>query len=136
MARHKKDLETIFKENERQLRMMPSNQAWRKLERKLETRRTRHRVIPIKYMSMAAALVALIAVIWVFSSVFDSNQTANQSAAELNFEVEDLVNIENPTYDHDRASEYLARFASQDSNPAINEGEKEKSLITKKNRDI
>ncbi|MCR9290680.1 hypothetical protein OAF63_02340 [Saprospiraceae bacterium] len=137
MAKHKKDLETLFRESEHKLSERPSLQSWRKLERKLNTQRARRTISPYRFMSIAAALVALIAVIWVFGSIISNPANGDEQASvDLNFEIEDLVSNDESIYNRDHVSEYMAKFASQKSQSAINEGQKEKALVSKKNRDI
>ena len=134
MARHKKNIETLFRESEHKLTERPSSQAWRKLERKLENRRDRHRIMPYRYMSMAAALVALIAVVWVFGSVLNKTEAPTAVEMPVNFEIEelDLVNVSPSDINRRETDEYMKKFTSAAPQPAINEGNKEKTLMTAK----
>ena len=79
---------------------------------------------------MAAALVALIAVIWAFSSVIKSPSVPNSEMAnfEQEIQVEELVNVDNSKHNRKKVDEYMKKFASMKTRPAINEGNKEKEV--------
>ncbi len=127
MTRNKRDIDALFKESSHKLSEPPSSNAWRKLERKLDGRRGRYRVSMYRYMAMAAALVALVAMISVFSSSLKSTQPTN-------VELEDLVIIDRQEDNRRQVSEYIQKISSRGAQPVINEGSKEQVLISNKGK--
>lgn len=125
MTNRKKDISSLFQESSHKLSEHPSSNAWRKLERKLDNRRGRHRVSMYRYTAIAAALVALIAALSVFSTLSESSQQV---------EFEELVMIDQGEDNRRQVSEYIQKVSSRGNMPVINEGSKEQQLVSNKEK--
>jgi len=86
----------LFRQEDEQFTSQPSNDAWSKLERKLDGEKEMAPVRSINWWTIAASLVALVGAVFILQ--MSSNKTANNAFAENKlmdessvFYVEDLV---------------------------------------------
>lgn len=128
--KRQKDLFDLFRENEQKLEEMPSPQAWRRLERKLDNRRRTSRRDKGRWqpMMMAAALLLLAVITFLFSLVLDQNKPAYLAVNEQN-----PLPMEELTYtDVDqgamRAVEFTRKYQDRMSNPIV-EGTTDQRLV-------
>ena len=69
-----KNIETLLRESEKKLTIQPSNQAWNKLERRLDVRKKKNGNIVFMrhWMAIAASLIVLVSSLY-FWSATDKN---------------------------------------------------------------
>ena len=53
---NQKELFNLFRDNQHKLDQKPSNQAWRRLESRLDAHQNRTRISFVRHLSMAAAI--------------------------------------------------------------------------------
>ena len=126
----KKDITELFKSNQDKLNRRPSKQAWRRLEARLEAHQSRNRLSFIRHLSMAAAVAALVALIFAVSIFMDqpqSNMALHETEESLHFVLEDLNQ-----QDADEAAlqvvEFTRHYQDRMSNP-IEEGDHKKKIV-------
>lgn len=87
--KHQKDIFDLFRNSQHKLQERPSPEAWRRLERRLDQRRSRHRPAISRSLAIAAAILVLIALISVLSIIVDkraSNYMALNGIGEMPME--------------------------------------------------
>lgn len=130
----KKDITSLIKENEHKLATPPRPEAWRKLEKKLDNRRSRHRVRFIGPLSMVAGVSAIITVVTVMSLLGTKEEQKMDSATPsyvAAFEMQEIPETEAIAERQDRKKvvEYINSFKSRGEMP-IDEGDQEDELIS------
>ena len=125
-----KDIFNLFRENQHKLNERPSQQAWRRLERRLDAHRDRNRVSIYRHIAMVAAVVAIVALTSLIVVLVEKSQPGLQAVTD--FDVEDL---KLPDQDASREAlmvvEYTRKYQDRMSNP-IAEGKPIQKLIPSK----
>lgn len=127
----KKDISQILKDNQHKLNERPSPQAWRKLERRLDGRRNRGRATVYRHTSMAAGILALVALISLIAVLVDQNSSPNYLAINQSGPVQ----LEELTYtDVDMEALKVVEFTNQITNRGANitEGNRNQFLVPTK----
>ncbi|MCB0633216.1 MAG: hypothetical protein R2824_17540 [Saprospiraceae bacterium] len=124
-----KDLFDLFRENQQKLDESPNPQVWRRLEKRLDTRRTSHGSSIYRIMAMAAAILLLIGV---FSLLPALDQSAGQDeAVALNTppsEMEDLAQDAPADQNIIKVVEFSRQYQDRMVQP-IEEGNSHKRLV-------
>lgn len=129
--KHKKDIFQMLKDNQHKLNERPSPQAWRKLERRLDARRNRGRSNLYRNTSMAAAVLALIAVISLIAVLVDQKTGPDYLAINQSGPVQ----LEELTYtDVDMEALKVVEFTNEITNRGANitEGNRDQLLVPTK----
>ncbi len=127
--KQQKDIFDLFRDNQHKLERKPSNQAWRRLESRLDTHQNRVRLSFVRHLSMAAAVAALLALIFTISIFMENNTSEDMAMREqqLNFVLEEL-----DQRDADEAAlqvvEFTRHYQDRMKNP-IQEGNKNKKIV-------
>lgn len=129
--KNKKDLFDLFRESEHKLEERPSNDAWRKLERKLDTRQTRHTTTIYRQLAMVAAVIALVAIISVISLLVEkqNDQFAAANDTQAPYHLEDLEVYTDASNTPYKIVEFQRAHHSRISNPTIQEGSRNQRLV-------
>ncbi len=89
-----KDIFTAFKEGSERLTVQPSAQAWQHLERRLDSQPKRlGRVVMMRWLSAAAAILVLVAGVWFVNDLSNSTNSIVENEPTPKF-LEDLVNTD------------------------------------------
>jgi len=80
----------LFRENEHKLHEFPSNNAWRRLEQRLDAHRRRTRIAMLRPYAMAASLVLLVGMIALITWVSDTMQQERSQGDARFAQLEDL----------------------------------------------
>ncbi len=128
--KRQKDLFDLFRDNQHKLNEMPSPQAWRRLERRLDSRRRfpRHDRQRWRPLMMAAALLLLAVITFLFSLVLENRRPAYLAAnTEAPLPMEDLTftDVDRSML---RAVEFTRKYQDRLSNP-IEEGSPDRRLV-------
>lgn len=130
----KKDLFSVFRDNQRLFDTPPSPRAWSKLERRLDGHRSRNRVSLIRNLSMAAA-VLLLAVVTILISI----AVGKKPTRFLNQSPQPLAAEQLQTDDVEAAEELRqalnAQRAEQQRRQPINEGPADRKLVLAKSQE-
>lgn len=126
---NQKELFNLFRDNQHKLDQKPSNQAWRRLESRLDAHQNRTRISFVSHLSMAAAIAALLALIFAISIFLDHGNHHNMAEREqqLNFVLEEL-----DQRDADEGAlkvvEFSRQYQDRMRNP-IEEGTEKKKIV-------
>ena len=126
---NQKELFNLFRDNQHKLDQKPSNQAWRRLESRLDAHQNRTRISFVNHLSMAAAIAALLALIFAISIFLDHGNHHNMAEREqqLNFVLEEL-----DQRDADEGAlkvvEFSRQYQDRMRNP-IEEGTEKKKIV-------
>ncbi|MCH2083163.1 MAG: hypothetical protein MK226_12295 [Saprospiraceae bacterium] len=126
---NQKELFNLFRDNQHKLDQKPSNQAWRRLESRLDAHQNRTRISFVRHLSMAAAIAALLALIFAISIFLDHGNHHNMAEREqqLNFVLEEL-----DQRDADEGAlkvvEFSRQYQDRMRNP-IEEGTEKKKIV-------
>ena len=93
--KQKKSIVDLIRENQDKLNERPSPRTWKKLESKLDNRRSKSQTFLYRQLAMAAAVVALVAVISLLA-VLSNQKNAKYAAVESsseNWVAQDLESI-------------------------------------------
>ena len=126
---NQKELFDLFRDNQYKLNQRPSSQAWRRLESRLDTHQNRTRISFVRHLSMAAAVAALLALVFAISIFFDHNGHDDMAEREqqLNFVLEEL-----DQRDADEGAlkvvEFSRQYQDRMRNP-IEEGSEKKKIV-------
>ena len=130
----KKDLFTIFQDNQHLFDQAPSGGAWDKLEGRLDRHRRRNRFSMIRSLSMAAA-VLLLAVVAILLSIAVGEKPSKllnkspQPIASESLEKNTLESVEEL-----RQTRYT-QLAERQRQRSINEGSPDRKLVLARNRE-
>lgn len=127
----KKDIFQILKENQHKLNQRPSKQAWRRLEQRLEERRNQGKYSFYRHTSLAAGILALVALISLIAVLVDQNSKPNYLAINQ----PGPVQLEELTYtDVDMEALKVVEFTNQVTNRGANitEGNRDQLLVPSK----
>lgn len=130
---NKKDLFSIFRDNQHLFNSAPSPRAWDKLERRLEGHRSRNRLSFLRTVSMAAAIL-LLAVVAILVSIAVGEKPSrlfNQSPKPLASEQLQADDIEAA---QELRQTLYAQQAEQQRQRPVNEGPADRKLILAKDR--
>lgn len=129
--KQEKDIFDLFRENEHKLDQAPPRRAWNRLEQKLDAHRNRRQKrwqFP-RFLSIAAAVVGLVALLSLISFLFQTNKSMDTASAMPEFIVEDLLasndDLEPGFY---KIVEFQHKYNDRLANP-IKEGSRKKKLI-------
>ncbi|MBI5917375.1 MAG: hypothetical protein HY842_18560 [Bacteroidetes bacterium] len=86
-----KNISTLFREGSGHLAVQPSAQAWRKLEHRLDRHQRRGRVVLLRWLTAAAAMLVLVAGAYFWSAALKPGTLVFQNEPAPKF-LEDLVN--------------------------------------------
>lgn len=130
---NKKDLFSIFQDNQHLFDSAPSPRAWDKLERRLDGHRSRNRLSTLRTISMAAAvlLLAVVAILISIAAGEKPTRLLNQSPQPLASERLQADDIE--AAEELRQTLYAQQAEQQRQRP-INEGPTDRRLVLAKNR--
>ena len=123
----KKDIFDRFRENQHKLNEMPSPQAWRKLESRLDVHQNRSRSSLYRSLAMVAAVTTLVAVSFVVSLLMEQQQTNDAMAAYVPKELEVLDTYTDATEEAYTIVEFTRKHTSRLSNP-VSDGHPGKKL--------
>lgn len=129
----KKDISDLIHHNQHKLEERPSQRTWKRLESKLDTRRSRGNSFLYRHIAMAAAVVALVAVISLIIVLADKKSSQFAKADEANpFEnwiVQDLETVYTDATTNVRfVVEFQKQLRERYTNP-IQEGIQTKKLV-------
>ncbi len=130
----KKDIFDLFKANQHKLNESPSRQAWERLESRLDQHKDRNRVSIYRILSMAAAVIVLVAFVSVISFVFTpkaENAMAVETVSE-SFTTEELKVLTVSTESINQLAAYQRKYNNHPASP-IQEGKANKKLIARLN---
>ena len=111
----------LFRKNEHKLHEYPSDDAWRRLEKRLDAHRKRRRITTFRPIAMAAALVLLVGMVALFTWVSDTLQQSNKRAHPHFVLLEDLP----PSEDNNFYAQNLAIRERYDQTE-VDEGDSQK----------
>jgi len=121
MANHNKKMEDLFRNADSKLAERPSSRAWRNLDRKLDKHRNRSRMTILRNWSMAASLLLLVGVLYVFNNISQKNGNI-VAMSETPQSMDDLANL--------NVKPIASKMASQELyQKRIDEGVKGKKLV-------
>jgi hypothetical protein len=89
-----KDIFTLVREGEKQLRLSPSESAWRKLESRLAARRRRGRMLMVRWLTAAAAMLVLVGGIYFWNASLASQSLGLENTPKPSF-IEELSGADN-----------------------------------------
>ncbi len=140
--RPKKDIFDLFKDNQHKLNERPSQQAWDRLESRLDSHKERNRTSIYRILSMAAAIVVLVAFVSIISTLFNTDaQMAQDSMSDsvpvnqsilTTFKTEELKVLSVSNEGHRQIAAYQKKYNQHLSSP-IMEGKSNKKLIARVN---
>lgn len=125
--KHQKDLFDLFRDNQHKLHEAPSPHTWRRLERRLDSRR-RHRGArsrSFRLVSMAAALLLLAVITFLFSLVLDDRRSNLFAGNDLELEELTYTEVDLSAY---QIVEFTRRYTDRMANP-IEEGSPDRRLM-------
>lgn len=88
-----KSISTLFQKGAEQISVQPSGQAWQRLESRLEKEERRGRVVVMRWVASAAAMLVLVAAIWLWSASMRQHNFAILDAAPPQ-NLKDLENVD------------------------------------------
>ena len=129
--KQKKSIVDLIRENQDKLNERPSPRTWKKLESKLDNRRSKSQTFLYRQLAMAAAVVALVAVISLLA-VLSNQKNAKYAAVESsseNWVAQDLESIYTDGNKNVRqVAEFQRNLKERYANP-IEEGKPAKKLL-------
>ena len=128
-----KDIFDLFRENEHKLQEKPSNQAWNKLEQRLERQRGRRRILPFNSYLMAASVVGLLVVITMMGGIFNGTNNSlhlTESKGEVR-PLEDLVAVQPDREKIDALIAFQRSYQEKVREQPVEEGDGEKKLVVR-----
>jgi hypothetical protein len=127
--KQQKDLYDLFRDNKHKLDEAPNPQAWRRLEKRLDTRRATRGSSIYRIMSMAAGVLLLLGVFSLLPALESSDQDNTVVAMDTPpSEMEDLVVDPNSTEHMIKVVEFSRQYKDRMVQP-IEEGNSGKKLI-------
>lgn len=127
--KQQKDLFDLFRESKHKLDEAPNPQAWRRLEKRLDTRRATRGSSIYRIMAMAAGVLLLIGVFSLLPAL--EQNVAEDSAMAMNnppSEMEDLVVDPNSDQEIIKVVEFSRQYQDRMAQP-IEEGSSTKKLV-------
>lgn len=134
--KNKKDISDLIRDNQHKLDELPSDRTWKRLESRLENRRNKGNSFLYRQLAMAAAVIALVAVISLFTVLADQQQNDMMAKVENASPLADSWGIQNLETIYTDANnnvrkviEFQKELKVRYANP-IKEGSQAKKLLT------
>ncbi len=131
--KNKKDISNLIRDNQHKLEERPSERTWKRLESKLDNRRSKGHTFLYRQIAMAAAVIALVAVISLITVLSDQQSSkfakADDTTSTENWLIQDLETVYSDASTNIRmVVEFQKQLKDQYTNP-IQEGTQAKKLL-------